>query len=89
MLGISLKRSWLAELLLSTCPALKNSVLPVLLVVETFTDDEPAGDEFVRLNWKTRGRKKSNTTRMLMETHSRSSPIQFFGQIYHTPLSYL
>lgn len=31
-----------AELPLSTCPALKNSVLPVLVVVETFTDDEPA-----------------------------------------------
>lgn len=53
VIGISFK-TWLSAEL-STCPALKNSVLPVLVVVETFTEDEPTTREFV---WMTQSRSK-------------------------------
>lgn len=47
VLSISFKSTLSTELLLSTCPAFKNSVLPVLVDVDTFTDNEPVEQEFV------------------------------------------
>ena len=42
MIGISFGGVFRDEPLSPICPALTNSLLPLLVVAETFTDDEPS-----------------------------------------------
>ena len=42
MIGINFEGEFRDELLSPICPTLTNSLLPLLVVAKTFTDDEPS-----------------------------------------------